>query len=120
MAFARENARLQQKTVAFLDALYGNMKLTFTHSELHIVMPDIEVPVLGQSKPFAGFEQRAQYKILFCSSAMLVWSAKLSLDSELKATTLMFLDANNFWVYAGGNDPKIPDLNTREYFRRLD
>jgi len=119
MTFARENARLQPKTEAFLAALYGHMTLTFTRSEAHLVMPDIEVPVSGESRPFVGFDQRTKYKVLFCNSTMLVWSGKMSFDSEPKASTLVFLDPNTFWVYAGGADPKVPDLHTREFFRRL-
>jgi ribosomal protein S18 acetylase RimI-like enzyme len=120
MEFAHENAKLQPKAEAFLAALYGHMTLTFTRHELHLVMPDIEVPVSGESRPFVGIDQRAQYKILFCSGAMVVWSTKLSFDTEPKATTYMFVDSNTFCVYSGGNDPKVPDLHTREYFRRLE
>ena len=118
MAFARENAKLQPKTEAFLNALYGHMTLTFTRRDLHLVMPSIEVPVSGESRPFAGFEHRGTYKILFCNSTMVVWSSKLPFDIEPKATTFMFLDPNTYWVYSGGTDPKAPDLHTREYFRR--
>ena len=120
MAFARENAKLQPKAEAFLTALYGHMTLTFTRRDLHLVMPSIEVPVSGERKPFAGFEQRGRYKILFCNSTMLVWSSTPPFDNEPKATTFMFLDSNTYWVYSGSTNPKVPDLHTREYFRRVE
>jgi hypothetical protein len=120
LAFARDNARLQPKTEAFLASLYGHMTLTFGRRELHVAMPDIEVPVSGESKPFAGFEHRAPYKVLFCNSTTVAWSSTVPFAREPKATTALFLDANTFWVYSGTTDPKVPDLHSREYFRRIE
>lgn len=118
MAFARENSKLEPKADAFLTALLGHMTLKFTERELVVLMPDIEVPVSGRLKPFTGHTERKPYQVLFCNSSMIVWSAKRSFDDELGATTFHFLDPNTIWIYAGGTDPKIPDLHIREYFRR--
>lgn len=119
MSFNRANAKLQSKTDAFLAALLGHLTLTFAGHELHEVMPDIEVPVAGQSKPFSGSDKRKPYKILFCSASMIVWSAKRSFAEGEEATTFNFVDADTFWVYAGSTEPGLPDLHTREYFRRV-
>ncbi|WP_182688920.1 hypothetical protein [Marilutibacter spongiae] len=119
MAFARENSRIQPKTEAFLDALFGHMTLTFSSSELHIAMPDIEVPVSGQIRPFAGFDERKSYKVLLCNDSMVVWSARRPFDQDIDATTFNFVDRDTVWVYAGSTVPGMPDLHVREYFQRV-
>ena len=119
MSFNRANSKLQPKTDAFLAALLGHMTLTFTRTELHEVMPDIEVPVSGKSRPFAGGDHRKAYKIVFCDASMVVWSAKRSYGEGEEATTFNFVDPDTFWVYTGTTEPKLPDLHAREYFRRV-
>ena len=119
MVFAREHAKLQPKTEDFLQALVGHMTLTFSESELHLVMPDIEVPVSGQLRPFAGSEERKPYKVLFCSDSTVVWSAKRSFGTTDEATTFHFAGPNTVWVYTGSTEPNMPDLHAREYFQRV-
>jgi hypothetical protein len=119
MVFNRANAKLQPKTDAFLASLLGHMTLTFTNEELHEVMPDIEVPVSGNLRPFAGADTRKPYSILFCNASMIIWSAKQSFGEGDEATTFNFIDAETFWIYTGSSKPKLPDLHAREYFRRV-
>jgi hypothetical protein len=119
MSFNRANAKLQPKTDAFLAALLGHITLTFATNELHEVMPDIEVPVSGESRVFAGSDKRKPYKVLFCNASMVVWSAKRSFGEGEEATTFNFVDADTFWIYTGSTEPKLPDLHTREYFQRV-
>ena len=119
MSFNRSNAKLQPKTDAFLAALLGHMSLTFTRDELHEVMPDIDVPVSDHSGPFAGWDKRKPYRVLFCNASMIVWSAKRSFGEGDEATIFNFVDANTFWVYTGSTEPKLPDLHAREYFQRV-
>lgn len=119
MAFIRENAKIQPKTDTFLQALVGHMTLTFSESELHLFMPDIEVPVSGQSRRFHGAEERKPYKVIFCSSSTVVWSAKRSFGTTDEATTFNFVGPDTVWVYTGSTDPNVPDLHAREYFQRV-
>ena len=119
MAFARDRAKLEPRAETFLAALYGHMRLTFSPGELYVVMPDIQVPVSGKSKPFAGFSEKKPYKILFCNDMTVVFSAKRSFNEEMAATTFNFVSKDQFWVYLGSTDARVPDLNTREYFRRI-
>ena len=58
MTFVKEHSKIQQKTEDFLQAMVGHMTLTFSESELHLVMPNIQVPVAGHLRPFAGSEER--------------------------------------------------------------
>jgi hypothetical protein len=118
MAFIRETTKLQPKTGAFLEALLGNMTLTFTDAEVRLAMPDTKVPVAGELRPFAGFKEQKPYTVLFCSTAMIVWSAKRSFSNEEEATTFNFDGPDTIWVYTGSTAPGAPDLHTREYFRR--
>lgn len=119
MAFANAHARLQAKTEDFLQALVGHMTLTFGESEVHLLMPDVEVPMSGQRRLFAGFEERKPYKLLFCNESAVVWSAKRSFRSGDEATTYNFVGPDSFWVYLGSNESGVPDLHAREYFQRV-
>ena len=119
MAFIRDNTKLRPKTEAFLAALLGHMTLSFTATELHLVMPDVEVPVSGQLRPFAGFEERKPYKVLFCSESMIVWSAKRPFGDGDSATVFQFVGPDTVWVYTGSVEPGVPDLHAREYFQRV-
>jgi hypothetical protein len=119
MAFVKEHSKIQQKTEDFLQAMVGHMTLTFSESELHLVMPNIQVPVAGHLRPFAGSEERKPYKVLFCNESMVVWSAKRSFGTTNTATTFNFVGPNTVWVYTGSTEPGMPDLHAREYFQRI-
>jgi hypothetical protein len=119
IAFVKEHAKLQNNTVDFLQALVGHMTLSFDQHELRSVMPDIEVPVSGELRPFAGSTERKTYKVLFCNESTVVWSAKRSFDTGKDATTFHFIDADSFWVYLGSTSSGTPDLHAREYFYRV-
>jgi hypothetical protein len=82
-------------------------------------MPDIEVPVAGELQPFKGHESREPYNVLFCNAFTVVISAKQIFGEDHEATTLHFMDGDRFWIYTGGTDPRVPDVHTREFFRRL-
>ncbi len=118
MTFIRNNAKLQPKTDAFLSALLGHMTMTFAKGEVHSVMPDIEVSVSGEPRPFAGFEERKAYKILFCNKSTIVWSARRPFSEEDEATTFTFVGPDTVWIYLGSVVPGVPDLHAREYFQR--
>jgi hypothetical protein len=119
MAFLRENAKLDLKAMEFLEALMGHMTFTFSDSELHQVMPDIEVPVDGQLRPFAGSDDRKPYRLLFCGESTIVWSAKRSFGTADGATTFNSVGPDMVWVYTGSTEPGVPDLHAREYFQRV-
>ncbi|MDQ1924613.1 hypothetical protein [Massilia pseudoviolaceinigra] len=119
MDFIRDKSKIEPKTDAFLNALLGKMTLTFTNGNLYVIMPETRVPVSGEMRPFAGFEEKKLYKVLFCSSAMIVWSAKRSFGEDDVATTFNFEAPDLAWVYTGSTVPETPDMHTREYFRRV-
>ena len=119
MEFAKANAKLQPKTEAFLGALLGHMTMTFAQGELHSVMPDVDVPVSGQLRHFAGFEERKPYRVLFCNESIAIWSAKRPFGDKDDATTFHFVTPDMIWIYMGSTVSGMPDLNAREYFHRV-
>lgn len=100
-------------------SLLGKMTLEFTKHELRLRMPDTQVSVKGELEPFAGFEERTPYKTLFCDERLVVIEAKKTAAEEKGVTTYFFVGPDAMWIYGGTNDPKIPDLHIREYFRRI-
>ncbi len=119
MSFNRANARLEERQDRFLTSLFGKMTLKFTDKQLHLRMPDTEVLVKGEVKPFAGFEERTPYKLLHCNERMVVVKSTEAVTGEESVTTYFIVDPDGMWVYAGTNSPRVPDLHTREYFKRL-
>lgn len=119
MSFNRAHARLEKRQDRFLASLMGKMTLEFTEDELHLRMPDTRVNVRGELMPFAGFEERKPYKILFCNPRMDVIEATEAVTEESNITTYFFVGHDEMWVYSSTNNPKIPDLHIREYFKRV-
>lgn len=119
MTFIRESSKLLPKTETFLESLLGNMTLTFTETDLLLVMPDINVSVAGELRPFAGFQERKPFKVLFCSTDMIVFSARHPFSQKDVATTFNFEGPDIVWVYLGSTIPGAPNLHIREYFQRV-
>lgn len=119
MEFVRDKAKLPQNTTDFLQSILGKMSLAFSGNDVHIVMPDADVPgVAGKPLKFTGIDETKPYRVLFCSRAAIVWSTKRSFADGDEANTWHFVDADTIWVYGGSTVPGIPDLHIREYFRR--
>jgi hypothetical protein len=118
MAFARNRTKLEPRQESFLAALMGHMTMEFSEGQLRLRFPDLKVPVKGELKPFAGFEIEQPYKILFCNDRMTVVQSTRS-DGADDVTTYYFVGPDEMWAYTGGDDPAIPDMHLREYFRRL-
>ncbi|NUO75927.1 MAG: hypothetical protein HOQ32_07925 [Lysobacter sp.] len=119
MSFNRANARLEERQDRFLDSLMGKMTLEFTDKELRLQMPDTQVAVGGERKPFAGFDERKPYKILFCNERMAVIESAEAVTGERGVSTYFFVGADAMWAYVGSNNPKVSDLHIREYFKRV-
>jgi hypothetical protein len=119
MSFNRANAKLEERQDRFLASLMGKMTLEFTDKQLHLHMPDTQVTVEGELKPFAGFEERNPYKILFCNDRMAVVETTETVTGVNSVTTYFFVGTDVMWAYVGTNSPKVPDLHIREYFKRI-
>ncbi|GAB3092379.1 hypothetical protein GCM10027159_06990 [Lysobacter terrae] len=117
MAFARDNAKLQPQQESFLTALMGHMTMEFGDGKVELRFPDLQVPVKGELKPFAGFEEKGSYDVLFCNDRMAVIRSTLD-NGEDDVGIYYFVGPDEMWTYLGSNKPAVPDLHLREYFRR--
>ena len=117
MAFARDNTKLEPRQDSFLAALMGHMIIEFDEKNMRLRLPDLEVPVNGETMPFAGFSEERTYKILFCNDQKSVVQSTLA-SGKNDVTTYFFVGTDEMWVYAGSSDPTSPDMHLREYFRR--
>lgn len=120
MSFNRANARLVERQDRFLGGLMGKMTLEFTDKQLRLHMPDTEVAVGSERRPFAGFEEQKPYKVLFCNERMVVIESAEFGTGESGVSTYFLIGADAMWAYVGSNNPKVPDLHIREYFKRVE
>lgn len=119
MSFNRNYAKLEERQDGFLVSLMGKMTMEFTDKQIYLRMPDTQVDVKGKLTPFAGFEERNPYKVLFCNERMVVVETAEAVTGERSAITYFLVGTDAMWVYAGTNSPKVPDLHIREYFKRI-
>lgn len=118
MAFAKDHRKLSERTNLFLDQLMGRLTLTFTKSTVSSSMPDSNSTTFeGVKSQLRGFTEKNRYKALAATKTQV---AILSLEPVTGIKTISvynFEDANTMWVYLGGES--FPNLNIREYFRRI-
>lgn len=118
MTYLREHATVLPKADRFLESLLGKMTLTFAHGELRTHMPDTTANVNGKLTPFVGIDMRKPYHIVFCDEDTIAFASQ-SIDSDKdKLAVFHFVSPDTFWVYMGSTDPRIPDINSREFFQR--
>jgi hypothetical protein len=120
MAYLRDHASVPPKVDAFLDALLGQMTLTFGHGEVRTDMPDMVFSLDGKSTPLVGFELKKPYTVLFCDADTIAFASQSIGSDKDKLTVFHFVSPDTFWVYMGSTDPRIPDINSREYFQKTD
>lgn len=118
MDFARDNTKLEPRQESFLAALMGNMTIEFDGKQMHLRMPDLKVPVNGELRSFAGFDEQKSYEVLF-SNCRTVVIASTDPGGKVDVSTYYFEGTDEMWVYTGSNAPAVPDLHMREYFRRI-
>jgi hypothetical protein len=118
MTFNRTYSKLEERQDRFLAAIIGHMTMEFSADELLLRMPDTQVTVGGEIKPFFGFEHNKPYKILHCDSRSVVIESPEPVTGENGVTTYFFVGHDEMWAYIGTNSTRVPDLHFREYFRR--
>ena len=119
MDFNRAKAKLEPRQDEFLASLMGKMTIEFTSKDMHLKMPDTQVSVGGEARPFVGIDERNAYRVLFCDARMVVIAAPDAVTGEDDVSTYFFSGPDAIWVYMGTNRPEVPDLHAREYFRRI-
>lgn len=72
----------------------------------------------GKSTPLVGFDLKKPYTVLFCDADTVAFSSQSIGSDKDKLTVFHFVSEDTFWVYMGSTDPRIPDINSREFFQR--
>jgi hypothetical protein len=118
MAFAKERAKLEDKTVVFLDHIMGKMTLTFTPAKVAVEMPDVETQnAEGVKSQLKGFRESHSYKVIGKTSNQVAVLSTEPVTGRRHITVYTFEDRDTMWVYVGGTT--FPHLNIREYFVRV-
>lgn len=119
MAYMREHARLDAPQDAFLASLMGRMVVDFDQDSGRVRFPAVEVPLRsGGSHSSEAFEERFVYRMLFCDARVTVIHSTDATGKD-SVSTYHFIGPDRMWVYGGKEDPAVPDLHVREYFRRV-
>lgn len=117
MGFAIERAKLEDKTVRFLDQMMGRMTLTFSRSRVTSVMPDWESETVeGVKSSLVGFSETHAYKVVATTPTQVAVVSMEPVTDRRTITVYNFEDKDTMWVYLGG--PTFPQMNIREYFVR--
>ena len=118
MTYLREHATVLPKVDGFLESLFGKMTLTFAHGELRTYMPDTTVNANGKLTPFVGIDMRKPYHIVFCDEDTIAFASQSIGSDKDELTVFHFVSPDAFWLYMGSSEPKMPDINSREFFQR--
>ena len=117
IAFARAHAKIEEKTVAFLEQAMGRLTLVITATHISSDMPDYEsTTVEGVTTRMVGFREIHPYRKLGASETQVSVLSAEPVTGRSIITVYNFDDENTMWIYVGG--PSFPDLNIREYFVR--
>jgi len=118
VVFAKARAKLEDKTLLFLEQLLGNMTLTFTRENLISEMPEVQTESIdGVKSKLVGFSERHPYKIIGLTENQVAISSVEPVTGRKAIMVFNFDGENTMWVYVGS--PSMPDTNFREYFVRL-
>jgi hypothetical protein len=118
MSFARDRAKLEDKTILFLDQMMGQLRLTFTQDHIVSVMPDWQSKTAeGKTSQLVGFSETHPYKVLGTTATQVVVSSIEPVTGRKAITVYNFVGENTMWVYLG--EESFPELNIREYFVRI-
>lgn len=118
MLFAKEHARLQDKTYLFLEQMMGRMTLSFTAKTIRIEMPDWQSETAaGGKSQLVGFRETHAYKVIGSSHDQVAVVSAEPVTGRKRITVYNFEDEDTMWVYLGGGP--FPQMNMREYFVRV-
>ena len=118
MAFARDRAKLEDKTLRLLDQMMGRMTVTFTTTRVASHMPDWQSEdIEGKKSNFVGINEVSPYRLLGSNDTQVVIASIEPVTRRRVIALYNFEDENTMWVYLGG--PTFPQMNIREYFVRV-
>jgi len=119
MAFLRENVKLQDKTVAFLDQLMGHLSLSFGKQQVVAEMPVLSVKMGDSLHRLDGYHWQSAYRVVYRNAHAVVAVSREQGSGNEVAVKYNFVSPDVMWIYVGGTDKMFPDLHYREYYRRV-
>ena len=118
IAFARDRAKLEDKTLLFIEQMMGRMTLTFTPRRIASEMPDWQSEdAAGNKSNLVGFKETHSYKLLGSTRTQVAIASVEPVTGRHAITIYNFDNENTMWVYLGG--APFPEMNIREYFVRV-
>jgi hypothetical protein len=118
MRFARERAKMEDKTLLFFGQMMGRMTLDFTSSLVSSDMPDWQSEtVSGVKSNLSGFHESHRYEVLGSTADQVAVDSVEPVSGRRKITVYNFEDDDTMWIYLGGGT--FPQMNVREYFVRI-
>ena len=119
MQFARDRAKLEDKTLLFLEQLMGKMTVTFSPNRIVSEMPDWQSKnANGEKSGLAGFKEVHRYKLLATTPTQVAVSSVEPVTGRRTITVYNFENKNTMWVYLGAS--AFSEMNIREYFVRIE
>lgn len=118
MNFAREKARMEDKTILFLDQIMGKMTLVFSATRVSSEMPDWQSETAeGVKSQLVGFRESHRYKQIGSTADQVALSSVEPVTGRRRITVYNFENQDTMWVYVGGEP--FSEMNIREYFVRV-
>jgi hypothetical protein len=118
MRFAKERAKMEDKSMLFLDQMMGRLTLVFTPTEVSAEMPDWQSqPVGGVKSQHVGFRESHRYNVLGGTEDQVAVDSPELVTGRQRITVYNFEGPDTMWIYLGG--ASFPKLNMREYFVRI-
>lgn len=118
MRFARDRAKMEDKTILFLDQMMGRLSLVFTPTQLLAEMPDWQSETAGGVRSqLVGFRESHRYKVLGSTADQVAIMSPEPVTGRQTITVYNFEGPDTMWVYVAG--ASFPPLNIREYFVRV-
>jgi hypothetical protein len=95
------------------------MQLTFDGKTMRDEFPDMTIETNGKKSPFKGTGRSVDYEVLGSDEDSIAVLLKNYYGRD-RIEHYHFVDRDLFWVYSEESTyPTLPDLNFREYFRRV-
>ena len=118
MHFAKQHAKLEEKTLLFLDQMMGRLTLVFLPTRISSEMPNWQSETAeGIKSQLVGFRELSRYKIVGSTAEQIATISIEPLTGQRRITVYNFENKDTMWVYVGGS--AFSNMNIREYFVRI-
>ena len=118
MRFTRKHIKLEPKTIAFLEQIWGDLTLEFGRGRVISRMPDVETTnAVGVISKLMGFSETRPLNVVAITPDQIATVSKEPVTGRNHITVYNFEDADTMWVYVG--TANLAGMDIREYFVRV-